>query len=68
MDGIDIVIEILPFIIPLLVIQIALMIVALVDLIQREKVRGNNKVLWALLIVLVNIVGPVIYLLIGREE
>ncbi|UCE98441.1 MAG: PLDc_N domain-containing protein [Dehalococcoidia bacterium] len=44
------------------------MILALVDLIQREKVKGNNKVLWALLIVLVNIIGPVVYLIIGREE
>ncbi len=68
MDGLDIVTEILPFVIPLLIIQIALIIVALIDLIQRDKVRGNNKVLWALLIVLVNIIGPIIYLFIGREE
>lgn len=68
MDGLDIVTEILPFVIPLLIIQIALIIVALIDLIQREKVKGNNKVLWALLIVLVNIIGPIIYLFIGREE
>jgi len=68
LDGLDIVTEILPFVIPLLIIQIALIIVALIDLIQREKVKGNNKVLWALLIVLVNIIGPIIYLFIGREE
>jgi hypothetical protein len=68
MDGWDTIVEILPFLIPLLILQLALLIVALVDLIKRQKVRGDNKVLWALLIVLVNIIGPVVYLIFGREE
>lgn len=68
MDNLDTFTEILPFFIPLLILQLALMIVALVDLIKRQRVRGDNKVLWALLIVLVNIIGPVAYLIFGRED
>ncbi len=68
MDNLDTFTEILPFFIPLLILQLALMIVALVDLIKRQRVRGDNKVLWALVIVLVNIIGPVVYLIFGREE
>jgi uncharacterized Tic20 family protein len=68
MDGWDTIVEILPFLIPLLILQLVLLIIALVDLIKRQKVRGDNKVLWALLIVLVNIIGPVVYLIFGREE
>jgi len=68
MDGWDTIVEILPFLIPLLILQLALLVVALVDLIKRQKVRGDNKVLWALLIVLVNVIGPVVYLIFGREE
>ena len=68
MDGWDTIVEILPFLIPLLILQLVLLIVALVDLIKRQKVRGDNKVLWALLIVLVNVIGPVVYLIFGREE
>jgi len=68
MDNLDTFTEILPFFIPLLILQLALMIVALVDLIKRQRVRGGNKVLWALVIVLVNIIGPVVYLIFGREE
>ena len=68
MDGWDTIVEILPFLIPLLILQLILLVVALVDLIKRQKVRGDNKVLWALLIVLVNIIGPVVYLIFGREE
>ena len=68
MDGLDTIVEILPFLIPLLILQLALMIVALVDLIKRQRVKGDNKVLWALLIVFINIIGPAVYLIFGREE
>jgi hypothetical protein len=58
----------LPFLIPLLIIQVALMVIALVDLKNRERVRGGNKVVWVLVIILISIIGPIIYLLVGREE
>ncbi len=54
--------------IPLAALELTLMIVALVDLVKRERVRFDNKVVWALLIVLVNIIGPVVYLVWGREK
>ncbi len=58
----------LPFLIPLLVLQVVLLVVALVDLIRRERVRGGNKVIWIVIIVLFNIIGPIAYLLAGRLE
>ena len=42
--------------------------IALVDLVKRERVRGGNKLVWVLVIILINIIGPIIYLLAGREE
>ncbi|MGC9335022.1 MAG: PLD nuclease N-terminal domain-containing protein [Anaerolineae bacterium] len=59
--------ELLPYLIPILVLQIALMVVALVDLIRRERTRGPKWV-WAVVIVFFNILGPIIYLFVGREE
>ena len=55
-------------IIPLVLIQLGLMIFALVDLIKREKVKGGNKVIWGLLVVFVGIIGPIVYLIVGRED
>lgn len=55
-------------IIPLVLIQLGLMIFALVDLVKRDKVKGGNKVVWALVIVLINIIGPIVYLIFGRED
>ena len=59
--------EFLPYIIPLVLLQLTLMIVALVDLIRREKTRGP-KWIWALVIILGELIGPIIYLIFGREE
>jgi hypothetical protein len=43
------------------------MIFALVDLIRRERTKGP-KWLWALIIVFVNLIGPILYFIIGRED
>jgi len=59
--------ELLPFLIPVILLQIALMVVALVDLVRRERTRGP-KWAWALVVVFFNLIGPVVYLLFGREE
>jgi len=60
--------EMLPFIIPLAVIELGLMIFALVDLIRRDVVKGGRKLPWGIVIVIFGIIGPIVYLLIGREE
>ncbi len=59
--------EILPFLIPILLLQIGLIVVALRDLAGRERVNGP-KWAWALVILFVNLFGPIIYLMFGREE
>ena len=58
--------ELLPFLLPVILLQIALMVVALVDLVRRERTRGP-KWAWVLVIVFLNLIGPVVYLLFGRE-
>jgi len=67
-EELDLILRILPFLIPLFIIQVALAVIALVDLVKRERVRGGNKLVWVLVIVLVNTIGPIVYLLAGRED
>ena len=57
----------LPLIIPLVFIQLGLMIFALIDLSKREKTRGP-KWMWVLVIIFGELVGPIIYFVIGRPE
>jgi hypothetical protein len=61
--------QIIALLIPIVVIQLALMVVALVDLEREERrVRGGSKLVWAVVIVFVNIIGPIVYFMAGREE
>jgi Na+/H+-dicarboxylate symporter len=53
---------------PLVLIQLALIVVALRDLKKRKRVTGGNKLVWGLVIVLINFIGPILYLTIGRKE
>lgn len=57
-------------IIPVLIIQIALMIFALIDLSKREKseIRGENKLLWVLVIIFLSIIGPIVYFILGKNN
>ncbi len=61
--------QIVALIAPIIVIQLGLMIAALIDLERDERrVRGGSKLVWALVIVFVNVVGPILYFVAGREE
>jgi hypothetical protein len=59
----------LPFILPLLALQIVLMGVGLYDLTRPERrVRGGNKLVWGVVIVLGELIGPIVYFFFGRED
>ena len=64
MDNIS---SLIPFLIPIILLQLGLMILALVDLIRRERTKGPKWV-WAIVIIFVNLIGPIVYLVVGREE
>ena len=57
----------LPLIIPLILIQLGLMIFALLDLRKRDNTRGP-KWMWALIIIFGELVGPIVYFVIGRID
>jgi hypothetical protein len=58
---------VLPFLIPILIVQFVLLAVALYDLVKQPAVRGPKWV-WAIVIVFVNIIGPILYFLVARKE
>jgi len=59
--------DFIPFLVPVLVIQLALLVAALVDLIRCPHTRGPKWV-WALVILFVNIIGPIVYFTFGRVD
>lgn len=59
--------ELLPVIAPILVLQLILMLIALVLCIRSDQTRGP-KWMWILIIVFVNLIGPIAFFLFGRRN
>ena len=61
--------QIVLLLLPVIVIQLGLLVLALRDLLRPERhVRGDSKLMWGLIIVLVSLLGPVLYFAVGRED
>lgn len=61
--------QIILLILPILIIQLTLIVFALRDLLRPERrVRGDSKLVWGVIILLINLIGPILYFLVGREE
>jgi hypothetical protein len=60
-------IKYLPMLIPVFLVEITLLVIALLDLLRRQKTRGS-KWIWLLVIFFVQMIGPIVYLVLGKEE
>jgi hypothetical protein len=61
--------SVLLLLLPIALIELGLLVFALVDLLRPERrVVGGSKLVWALVIVLINGIGPLLYLIVGRRE
>lgn len=58
----------LPFIIPLIILQIGLALTALVHVIRHPCYRFGSRPLWIVVVLLFSIIGPVVYFAFGRGE
>jgi Phospholipase_D-nuclease N-terminal len=53
---------------PLIILQLILLVAALYDLTRpNRRVKGDSKVVWALIVIFVSTIGPILYFLVGRE-
>lgn len=61
------ILRLLPFFIPLIIIEYGLMIYAIIH-VARNEVAYLPKWGWILIIVFFGIIGPIVYLIIGRKK
>ena len=65
----DKIMEILPFLIPLVVAELALFGYTLYHILTHNTYKRGNRMLWLIItIVLMNFVGPILYFLLGKED
>lgn len=66
-EGIEVIQQYLPLLIPIALLQLGLLIAALIDIIKREKTKGPKWV-WIIVVVCFNLIGPIVYFIFGRNE
>lgn len=61
--------EFLPFLIPLVIVQFALLGYTLYHILTHDRYKRGNRTLWLVVtIVLMNYVGPILYFVLGKED
>jgi hypothetical protein len=61
-------IEFLPFVIPLFILQISLMVIALRHVLTHKTYKRGNRIMWIIIVVCINFFGPILYLSLGKED
>ncbi|MDF2802830.1 MAG: hypothetical protein K0S61_2733 [Anaerocolumna sp.] len=63
------IIEYLPFIIPLIIVELGLLIYTIHHILTHQNYKHGSRVLWLIVaIVGMQFIGPILYFLIGRED
>ena len=61
--------EFLPFLIPLVILQFALFGYTLWHILTHKHYKRGNRTLWLIVtIVFMNYVGPILYFILGKED
>ena len=61
--------DMLPFLIPVVLIQFALLGYTLYHIMTHKHYKRGNRTLWLVItIVFMNFVGPILYFLLGKED
>lgn len=68
MNNIDILIEYLPFLIPLVILQYGLAIFAIVHIIKHPNYKFGNQVMWIILSLFLSFIGPILYFMFGKGD
>lgn len=64
----DFIREYLPILIPIVVLEVGLMIYSLSHVLKHNKYKFGNKLMWIAIVVLIQIIGPILYLTIGKDN
>nr|WP_235803359.1 PLDc N-terminal domain-containing protein [Lapidilactobacillus concavus] len=60
-------IDYLPFLIPLIILQVGLTAAALIHILRHKTYKHGNRLLWVIAS-FINIIGPVLYFVFGKED
>ena len=57
-----------PFLVPLIILEFGLMITAVVHVLRHPQYRIGNRTQWLVIVIFIQIIGPIAYFVFGRED
>lgn len=60
--------EYLPFLIPVIILELALAITALIHVLKHPNYKFGNKAIWIIIVLFITIIGPILYFVAGRGD
>jgi len=61
--------EFLPFLIPLIIAELVLLIYTLRHILTHDKFKRGDKVIWLIIVVVgMQFIGPILYFIFGKED
>ena len=69
MNELNQLLEFLPFLIPLIILQFALLGYTLYHILTHNTYKRGNRTIWLVItLVLMNYIGPILYFVLGKED
>lgn len=61
--------DMLPFLIPLIIAELILLILSLRHILTHEHYKRGNRILWVIVVLVgMEFIGPILYFLLGKED
>ena len=64
----DTIIKYLQVLLPVIVIELTLAIFSFIHVLRHPHYKFGNKIIWSLVVLFIQFIGPVIYFIFGRGE
>ena len=64
----DVLIANLPLFIPLIIAEVLLAVTALIHVLRHPHYRFGNKIMWALIVLFIQVIGPIAYFVLRRGK
>lgn len=68
MNNLDTLVEYLPFLIPLVILQYGLAIYAIMHIIKHPNYKFGNQVMWIIISLFLSFIGPILYFMFGKGD
>lgn len=63
------ILEMLPFLIPIVIIEFALLAYTLIHILKHDSYKHGTRTIWLIItIVFMNFVGPILYFIFGKKD